>query len=187
MKTALELLCASLLCLTRIAASADLDATALNTATQAKVDAKVKEVQSWAADPAIVGAVKAYNAARPAEAAAMDQAKWTGTSVLDPFVRGLTKNPAAEFLKSKKGEVVSEAFVSGADGGKVAFLGKTSNWSHKGKPKHDQPMSGKTWQGPVEVDDSSGLQQVQVAVPVLDGGKAIGSLVVGLSVGKLTK
>jgi hypothetical protein len=82
---------------------------------------------------------------------------------------------------------VSEAFVSGADGGKVAFLGKTSNWSHKGKPKHDQPMSGKTWQGQVEVDESSGLQQVQVAVPVLDGGKPIGSLVVGLSVGKLAK
>jgi hypothetical protein len=48
-------------------------------------------------------------------------------------------------------------------------------------------MSGKTWQGDVEIDASSGLQQVQVAVPVLDGGKAIGSLVVGLSIGKLAK
>jgi hypothetical protein len=40
MKTAFKLLCASLLCLTRIAASADLDAAA-----QSKVDAKLKEVQ----------------------------------------------------------------------------------------------------------------------------------------------
>ena len=173
---------AALLCLSQVATAAGVDA-----ALQGKVDAKVKEIQAWAANPAIVTAVKAYNSAKPAEAAAMDQAKWTATSVIDPFVRGLTKNPAAEVLKANKGEVVSEAFLSGADGGKVAFLGKTSNWSHKGKPKHDQPMSGKTWQGSVEVDDSSGLQQVQVAVPVLDGGKPIGSLVVGLSVGKLAK
>jgi hypothetical protein len=46
-------------------------------------------------------------------------------------------------------------------------------------------MSGKSWQGKVEVDESTGLQQVQVAVPVLDNGQAIGSLVVGLSLSKL--
>lgn len=172
----------TLLCVSQLAGAAGLDA-----ALQGKVDAKLKEIQSWATDATLVGAVKAYNSAKSPEAAAMDQAKWSNTSVIDPFVRGLTKNPPAEFLKSKKGEVVSEAFISGADGGKVAFLGKTSSWSHKGKPKHDQPMSGKTWQGPVEIDESSGLQQVQVAVPVLDGGKPIGSLVVGLSVGKLAK
>ena len=165
-----------------LAGAADLDA-----AQQGKVDAKVKEIQLWAATPAIVDAVKAYNSGKSPEAAAMDQTKWAGLSVIDPFVRNLTKNPAAELLKTKKGEVVSEAFVSGADGGKVAFLGKPTNWSHKGKPKHEQPMSGKNWQGPVEIDESSGLQQVQVAVPVVDGGKPIGSLVVGLSIGKIGK
>jgi hypothetical protein len=48
-------------------------------------------------------------------------------------------------------------------------------------------MTGKNWQGPVEVDESSGQQQLQVSVPVLDGGKPIGSLVVGLSVTKLSQ
>jgi hypothetical protein len=175
-------LLAVLLGMSQIAAAAKVDAAA-----QGKVDAKVKEIQGWAADAAIVAAAKAYNSAKSPEAAAMDQPKWAALSVIDPLVRGLTKNPAAEVLKAKKGEVVSEAFLSGADGGKVAFLGKPTNWSHKGKPKHEQPMSGKTWQGDVEVDESSGLQQVQVAVPVLDGGKPIGSLVVGLSIGKLAK
>lgn len=174
------LLAAALLGMSQLAAAGGLDA-----AQQGKVEAKLKEIQSWAASPAIVDAVKAYNAAKSPEAAAMDQGKWTGLSVIDPYVRSLTKNAAAEFLKAKKGAVVAEAFLSGADGGKVAFLGKPTSWSHQGKPKHDQPMSGKPWQGPVEVDESSGLQQVQVAVPVLDGGKPVGSLVVGLSVGKL--
>lgn len=175
-----SLLAALMCCSQWAAADADIDPV-----LQARVSAKIKEIQSWAAEPAIVAAVKEYNTAKSPQAAAMDQAKWATTSVIDPFVRGLTKNPPAQLLKTKRGEVVSEAFLSGADGGKVAFLGKTSSWSHKGKPKHDLPMSGKTWQGDIEVDESSGLRQLQVAVPVLDGGKPIGSLVVGLGVNQL--
>lgn len=162
-----------------------LHAQGLDAALQAKVDAKIKEVQAWASDPAIVGAVKQQNSALPAEYAAMNQDKWKALTVLDPFVRTFTKNAAAAFLKTKKTDVVGEAFVSDANGVKVAFLNKSSNWSHKGKPKQDVPMTGKTWQGPVEIDESTGLQLVQVAVPVLDGDKPIGSLVVGLSVSKL--
>lgn len=160
-------------------------AAGLDPAVQAKVDAQVKVIQGWAANPAIVGAVKGQNGAPPADFAAMTQDKWASLSVLDPFVRGFTKNEAATFLKGQKTDVVSEAFVSSADGKKVAFLAKTSGWSHKGKPKHDVPMTGKTWQGAVEVDESSGVQSVQVAVPVMDGGKPIGSLVVGLAIAKL--
>lgn len=160
-------------------------AAGLEPAVQTKVDAMKKQAETWAADPVIVNAVKAYNAAPPADSAAMTQEKWKTLPILDPFVRSFSKNPAGEFLKSKKGDAVTEAFLSGADGKKVAFLAKTSGWSHKGNAKHDDPMAGKTWQGNVEVDESTGLQQLQIAVPVLDGGKPIGSLVVGLSLSKL--
>jgi hypothetical protein len=67
----------------------------------------------------------------------------------------------------------------------VAFLSKTTSWSHADKDKHKIPMTGKTWSGPVEIDESTGQQQVQVALPVLDGGKPIGSIVFGLAVSKL--
>lgn len=162
-------------------------AAPLDAPLQAKVDAQIKLIESWAADSAVVDAVKAHNAGPSGDAAAMTQDKWKSLTVLDPFVRSFSKNPVAELIKSRKGEAVSEAFISGADGTKVAFLAKTSGWSHKGKAKHDVPMSGKTWQGDVEVDESTGLQQVQVAVPVLDGGKPVGSMVVGLSLTKLSK
>lgn len=160
-------------------------AEGVDAAVQPKVDAMIKQIQAWAADPVMVKAVKDYNASPSADSAAMTEEKWKSLTVLDPFVRGFNKNEAGQFLKSKKTDVVSEAFLSGADGKKVALLAKTSSWCHKGKPKHDVPMTGKTWQGNVEVDESTGLQQVQVAVPVLDDGKAIGSLVVGLSLSKL--
>lgn len=152
---------------------------------QAKIDARIAAIATWAADPVIVDAVRAQNSAASADYTAMTQEKWRALTVLDPFVRSFSKNAAGQFLKSKRDDVVTEAFLSAANGWKVACIAKPTNWSHKGKDKHDVPMSGKNWQGPVELDESSGQQQVQVAVPVLDGGKPIGSLVVGLSLSKI--
>lgn len=157
----------------------------LDAGTQAKVTAKIEVIKGWAADATLVKAVKAQNEKLPAEVADMTQDKWKALGILDPIVRSFTKNEAAAVLKAKKTESVGEAFLSAADGTKVAFLTKPSNWSHKGKAKHDVPMTGKTWQGAVEVDESTGLRQVQVSVPVLDGAKAIGSLCVGLDLTKL--
>jgi hypothetical protein len=170
----------SALCLSSL-----LSASTLEPAFQAKVDARIKTIQAWGSDPILVSAVKAQNASLPGDLASMTQDKWKAASVLDPVVRALTKNPVAEFLKKQKDEGVAEAFVSDANGCKVGFLGKPTSWSHKGKAKHDDPMANKTWQGDVELDESTGLQQVQIAVPILDGTKPIGSLVVGLAISKL--
>lgn len=164
-----------------------LQAQNLSPALAAKLEAQFKIVEGWAAEPSVVAAVKAQNAAIAPEYAALDQEKWRSLPVLDPLVRALTRNDTATFLKSIRGDLVSEAFVSDEKGRKVAFIAKTTNWSHLGKPKHDVPMQGKNWTGPIEVDESSGEKQIQIAVPVLDGGKPIGSLVVGLSISGLIK
>ena len=167
--------------------AAGVQAAAVDPAVQKAIDAQVQAIKAWASDPAIVAAVKAQNTAPSAAVKAMTQEKWAALAPFDPTVLGFSGNPVAKFLKTKKTQAVSEAFVSSADGTKVGFLAKTTSWSHKGKPKHDVPMSGKTWQGEVEQDQSTGLQQIQVAVPVLDGGKAIGSVVVGLQMSRLEK
>jgi hypothetical protein len=181
MKTPLVLIAAGLVAF----AFSSLARAEVDPALQAKIDNEIAAAKALAADPVIVAAVKEHNTAPAPELATMTQEKWKTLTLLDPFVRGFSKNPTGELLKAKKSPAASEAFLSGADGTKVAFLAKPSNWSHKGKPKHDQPMQGKTWEGDVEVDESTGLQQVQIAVPVLDGGTPIGSLVLGLSVSKL--
>lgn len=152
---------------------------------QAALTKQIEIAKQLASDPKIVDAVKAANATALADYKDMTQDKWKELPVLDPKVRYFSKTPAAEALKSKKSDMLTEAFVNAADGTKVAFLAKTSNWSHKGKPKHDDPMAGKTWQGKIEMDESTGLKSVQIAVPVLDGAKAIGSLTVGYSLTKL--
>lgn len=160
-------------------------AAEIDAATQARLDTVTTELKAWAADPAIVEAVAAHNAGLSAEESALTQEKWKVLSLLDPFVRAYSKNPAGAALKAKRAAWTTEAFLSDAKGFKVAFLAKTTNWCHAKSPKHEVPMTGKTWQGPLTVDESTGLQQVQIAVPVLQGDQPIGSLVVGVAPSKL--
>jgi hypothetical protein len=151
----------------------------------AKLAPTIEKAKAWAADKTIVEAVKKANSSPDAKYKDMTQDKWKDLKVIDALVKKLTKNPAAEAMKKLKTETVSEAFISAADGTKVGFLAKTSGWSHKGKAKHDDPMAGKVWIGKVETDESTGVQQIQFGVPIMDGGKVIGSLVVGVAVSKL--
>ena len=157
-------------------------------AIKAKLDEKIRELATLSTDPEIVNAVKTYNATPVSdEAAGMTNDKWHSLSVLDPLVRATAKTPLSEYLKTKKisDDTIAKVFVSGADGSKVGFDAKTEHWTHKGMPKHEVPMSGQTWIGPVKLDDSTGQQLIQVAMPVLDGKKPIGSIVFGLRVDKL--
>jgi len=152
-------------------------------AMQARIDIRVMEIKAWAADPVIVQAVAAHNLKPPADHVALTDAAWKALPATSPLVLSFTQNPAGVFLKSKQAVWASEAFVSDAKGTKVAFLAKPTHWTHAGNPKHDEPMAGKVWQGKIELDQSSGQNQIQVAVPVLDAAqKPIGSLVVGIAV-----
>lgn len=150
---------------------------------QAKLDAKVGALASWSTATEIVQAVKAHNA-KP-EHPDYTNDTWKTLTVIDPKVRSFSQGPVAVWIKAHKDPAMSEVFVSGADGAKVAFLTKTTSWTHKGKAKHENPMAGKPWQGEVEVDAPTGARQVQVSIPVLDEGKPIGSIVVGYSISKL--
>ncbi len=58
-------------------------------------------------------------------------------------------------------------------------------WNHAAQEKHRVPMTGRTWYGPKQVDPATGVEAIQVGVPVLGGGKPIGVLVVDLVVSKL--
>ncbi len=179
--------CIGIALATVVFAAAHLSAQTPPTAEQkTKIEAKLKTLKAWGTDETVVAEVKAYNENPPEETKGMTQEKWKSLTVLSPEVKVFTKNKLGAYIKGKmKDPVVSEMFVSCANGNKAAFLAKTTNWCHKGKPKHDEPMKGKTWIGNVEVDESSGVQQVQVSFPVLDSGKPIGSVVIGLAIDKL--
>jgi hypothetical protein len=153
---------------------------------QAKLNTEIKHLETISSDSQVVAAVKTYNSTAPsAEAKAMTNEQWHSLSLFDPFVRAIGKNALSEHLKAQKNDVIVKIFVSGADGGKVGFDAKTEHWTHRGMPKHEVPMSGRTWIGTVKLDDSTGQQLIQVGLPVLDGKKPIGSIVFGLRADKL--
>jgi hypothetical protein len=156
-----------------------------NAGMQAQADKWIAQAKEWAAAPTLVNAVVAQNQQPPAAYAGMTQQKWAELSDTDPLVQRLMRNELAQFLRAKRAEAVTEAFVSDASGAKVAFLAKPTNWKHQGKPKHDEPMAGKIWQGKLELDRSSGMRQVQIAVPVLKDGTPVGSLVLGVALSAL--
>jgi len=162
-----------------------IQAQELSSAQKTKIEAQLKNFMILGKDPQVVQFVKNYNSNPPEHAKGMTQDKWKSLTVISPEVKSFSKNVLAEYLKTKRTPIVAELFVSGANGNKVAFFSKTSNWCHKGKPKHDVPMSGKTLIGSIEMDESTGKQLCQIAFPVLDGGKPIGSIVIGLEIGKL--
>jgi hypothetical protein len=149
------------------------------------IDKAMPVLTAIAMDQKTIEAVKQRNATPSSETTAMTNDKWKTLSILSPEVKAFAKNDLAQYLNKNKPVYVSELFVSAADGSKVAFISKPTSWTHKGKPKHDLPMQGKKWTGEIEVDESTGLQQIQVALPVLDNKKPIGSVVFGLNLSKL--
>ncbi|MBI2569008.1 MAG: hypothetical protein HYV63_18475 [Candidatus Schekmanbacteria bacterium] len=150
-----------------------------------KLEAVAQELRWMSTDQRVVVAVREHNLTPPPATAEMTEERWRSLTILDPIVRGLAKNSLAQYLKTRRDERISELFVSGADGAKVAFFGKTTSWSHRGKEKHEVPMRGKVWFGAVELDESAGVEQIQIGLPVLDQGKPIGSIVVGVAISKL--
>lgn len=156
---------------------------------QTELDRQKTIVAGWAASPAIVSAVAEQN--RKGPIAGMDNAKWKGTRRSEAVVTAFQSNTAGQFLKAKIVEgqgAFSEAFLSASEGEKVAFVEKTTSYLHKGQSKFDVPFSsGKSWQGKPEFDESSQTYAVQISVPVMSDGKAIGVLVVGVNLSHLEK
>lgn len=142
----------------------------------------IPHAESLAALPAVIEAVKKVNSGYPSK---MTNGSWKQLPVSSELVQRYQSNAAAKELNKNKAAYVSEIFVNAADGSKVAFLEKTTFWSHATSSKHKTPMQGKPWVGDLQLDDSSGSNQVQVSVPVKDGDKVIGSLVMGAAITKL--
>lgn len=153
---------------------------------QQQIDAWKKTLADWAKAPAVVASVVEQNKKGPIEG--MDNKKWKTLRRRSAEVDAFTTNDAAKDIAAKAkatNGVVSEAFLNGQKGEKVAFLEKTSSYVHAGSPKFDTPFTKfEPWQGKPEFDESSQTFAVQVSVPVLDPKdpkKAIGVLVVGLN------
>lgn len=147
---------------------------------------KIKAVERLAANTVVVDAVKAQNAKRTS----IDQikgldARWRATKELTAFKKSLQQNRAGRFLRRRvrRNPTYGEAFLTDKQGANVAAYPATSDYWQGDEAKFTESYNdgeGKVFIGPVEYDESSQAHAAQVSVPVLDQGRAIGVLVMGV-------
>jgi hypothetical protein len=148
---------------------------------------KVRTVQHIALNPVIVRSVRRQNAQTVSAAliAERDEA-WQASSETDEFKRSLQENKAGRLLKThvSASSSFNEAFLTDNKGANVAAFPATSDYFQGDEEKWSASFNGgdgRVFLGPLERDESTNVYAVQVSAPVLDKGKTIGVLVVGVT------
>jgi|TARA_Y100000589_G_scaffold20798_3_gene17199 hypothetical protein len=116
-------------------------------------------------------------------------AEWkAGTS---PLIKELQENKAGSFLKNiiiQQADVYSEAFLTDAQGANVAAYPATSDYWQGDEEKFTASFNGgqgKVFIGPIEMDESTQTNAVQISVPMEYNDETIGVLVIGVKVSVL--
>lgn len=142
-------------------------------------------------DATIVAAVKAANTRGQSldDIKAMDK-KWQATAGVADFMKALMESDIGQYLRKVQegAEYYAEIFVMDNQGANVAMTDKTSDYwqGDEGKFKNSfKDGAGAVFVDEVEFDDSAQAYLVQVSVPVMDGGKAIGAITFGIDVDKI--
>lgn len=156
---------------------------------QPKIDTYKKQAVTWAADPAIVKAVKDANAKGPIPG--MANAKWRELKETDPVVQEFVTNDTGKLLTkwmNADAKGINKIVLSGDKSQRIAFTSMPAIYLGKGKPNFDAAFGGKAWQQPEsKPDPSTNIDTVQIAAPVKDGGDTIGVLLVSLTADNLAK
>ena len=152
---------------------------------------KIRTVQHMALNPLLVRAVRQQNATglTQEEIARRDKA-WRATKELTPFKLSLQTSPAGRFLKSQveRSTSFNEAFLTDNQGANVAAYPATSDYWQGDEEKWSESFNngnGRIHIGSLELDESTNTVAAQVSAPVLDRGRSIGVLVVGVTINYL--
>ena len=146
---------------------------------------KISRIERLASKPAVIKAVKAQNKQR----LSLDKIKQTDKAwrkKATPMYQELTSNKIAKIFSKqikRDSKTFSEMFLTDNQGANVACFPATSDYWQGDETKWTASYNngkGQVFVGDVEHDESSKTDAVQVSVPVLDNGKTIGVLVVGI-------
>jgi hypothetical protein len=177
---------------------AALPATAEEAYVTAISDYVKADVMSWAADPAVVDAIKAQNAANAGLAQgdidALD-AKWKAEveAADKPMIAAVLGNDLSKFLADKKNVaagLITEVFVMDDKGLNVGQSDATSDYWQGDEAKFQKSFgagAGSIFVDGIEKDESTQTLQSQVSITITDpaSGAPIGAMTLGIDVDKL--
>ncbi|MDQ6978767.1 MAG: hypothetical protein Q9M09_01170 [Mariprofundaceae bacterium] len=143
-------------------------------------------LQKWVKDERIIQAVKAHNKQNLSLAyiKELDQAWINGEA--QELVMAVQQNDTALYLKKRvenNKRLYVEAFLCDEQGAVVAEYPKTSDYWQGDEDKFIESFNnghGKNRIGALKFDESTKTYSVQISIPVIDEGKTIGVLIVGL-------
>lgn len=157
----------------------------------AAVTALVPEIKKWGENPVLVAAVKEQNA----KGATIEQIQkrdkeWMATTGMDDQMKAIMKNAGAQELDKLEATkpYFFESILMDNKGANVSMTNKTSDYWQGDEPKFTNAFKvGGVDIGKSKFDDSAKAYLIQVSVPVVDAGKAIGALCVGINLDELDK
>lgn len=157
------------------------------TEVQKQLSAEAEKLRAIGSDPAIVAAVKAQNAKKvKLDAIKAIDAQWiAGKAAV--LVKQTTTGPCADRLRAlvAANRTYGETFVMDDQGAIVCATGRTSDYWQGDEAKFEHAFKG--GRGAVFIDrpkydDSAAASIAQISVPVMENGRAIGAITVGITV-----
>jgi hypothetical protein len=139
----------------------------------------------------VLQAVRNQNARRltPQSIQKLD-AEWISSAGVSAFIRPYLENPCADFLRKAQRQLpaMADAFVMDDQGALVAATLRTSDYWQGDEAKWQRSFAGGAGNEFIDhpdFDESLQSYAVQVSLPVMDGGKAIGAVTFSLSLDSL--
>ena len=160
-------------------------------APQKVVDLANTTLAAHGTDPVIVEAVKAANAkGKTLEQIKTEDKDWQAYAGLADYMKALMESDCGKYLHTIQDSApyYAEIFVMDNQGANVAMTDKTSDYWQGDEAKFQKSFAngaGAVFVDDVKFDDSSQAYLVQVSVPVMDAGKAIGAITFGIDIDKV--
>lgn len=155
------------------------------------VNSIVPELESWGTNAVLIAAVQEQNGKGMSldDIKARD-AEWRKVDGLDAGMTAMMESDAAQALSKleKTQPYFFEVFLMDNQGANVAMTNKTSDYWQGDEAKWQESFkdgAGAVHVGDVEFDESAQAYLVQVSVPVMEGGSAIGAITIGINLDEL--
>jgi hypothetical protein len=154
--------------------------------------AEAAKLRALGSDPAIVTAVKVQNAKKATlDAIKALDGRWTAGNA-EPAVKQMITGRCADRLRALAAgnAAYGETFVMDDRGALVCATAKTSDYWQGDEAKWQRAFNG--GKGDVFIDrpkfdESAGARIAQISVPVIENGRAIGAITVGVAIEKLAR
>ena len=154
-------------------------ADALAAPVQTKVDVYKKKLTEWAANPAVVTAVKEANTKG---AAGMTNAKWNDLDDKDAAVKGFETGKVGVLIKKWEEDTsINKLVLRSEKGDLVAANSKPLIFNNSARPLFANAIKGVWAASEIKPDPTTGIKSIQVGAPVMDGGKIIGLIHAGVT------